>query len=696
MKNRYGLLAALIVFSSCAVSCAETSSHEAETVQTSASVSQEQTTAETTAFIDDKTSEKTAVVLSAESGFYNEPFLLELSCQTKDAVIYYTIDGSEPDLNSLCYSEPIMLKDRTSDPNVLCAETGTSAGGDYIPRDNVKKANVIRAVAVYPDGSFSSIANGTYFVGIDREKEYGEVPVISLLTDKDNLFDSEKGIYVLGDTYEKWVAEQEDHYEAWEAEGNYSQRGKEWERPVVVELITADGTEGFSQDMGVRIMGAASRSATQKSLRLTAREEYGKKAAEYEFIPNNLRSDGSGNVTKYKSFVLRNGGNDCDYAKIRDPFFQECVSGRRLETQQYAPCVVYINGEYWGMYTLVEDYSDNYIENNYGIDNKNVVMIKRGELEEGEESDISLYHDMFDFIVNNDMTVQENYDEACRVLDMGSFIDYCALNFYICNEDSIFHDNNWRMWRSRIPEGVCAQDDGKWRMMVYDIDYSAGIYSGGSNYDTNNIIPVIKPRDDKREEDHEDNTEEEEIIRKPVEMFRSLYKNSSFKQELITVMCDMRNHDFRSDKAIDRIVELSEVYSVLVPDTFSRFGPKWLARQNTKDYYNQKIYELANFIDGRYQTFPYIIQEAMNTGDVAEMKLISADGDVIVNNAFTVSNEEFTGAYITDYPVILRAVPPEGKAFLKWEYSGCELSDSSSAETEIFFSGDFSVTAVFE
>ena len=582
MKNRYILIAAvIIVFSAAAGSCTAGNSSEEVSQQTVAVASEEQSLTVITEQADEETTEKTDVVLSMGSGFYNESIQLELSCRTKNAIIYYTMDGSEPNIGSIEYTAPITLNDRSDEPNVLSAETGTSAGGDYIPRDNVKKANVIRAVAVYPDGSCSSIVNGTYFIGIDREKEYGDVPVISLLTDKDNLFDSAKGIYVLGDTYENWVAEQEGHYEAWEAEGNYSQKGKEWERPVAVELITADGTEGFSQDMGVRIMGAASRSATQKSLRLTAREEYGKKAAEYEFIPNNLRSDGSGNVTKYKSFVLRNGGNDCDYAKIRDPFFQECVSGRRLETQQYAPCVVYLDGEYWGMYTLVEDYNDNYIENNYGIDNKNVIMIKRGEIEEGEESDISLYHDMFDFIVNNDMSVPENYDKVCQMLDIGSYIDYCALNFYICNEDSIFHDNNWRMWRSRDPENVCSYDDGKWRMMVYDIDYSAGIYSGGSNYDFNNIIPVIKPRDDRHEENDAESSEEEEIKRDPADMFRSLYQNSSFKQELITVMCDMRNVDFRSDKAIDRVVELSEVYAKLVPDTFSRFGPKWLARQNT-------------------------------------------------------------------------------------------------------------------
>ncbi|MGN0692320.1 MAG: CotH kinase family protein, partial [Oscillospiraceae bacterium] len=380
--------------------------------------------------------ESNELVFSHESGFYKDSFKLEITCPDPEAKIYYTTDGSIPNEASTLYSGPITLKNRTNEPNVLSAQTGISVGERYIPREKVTKANVIRAVAVFGDGSTSDVLSGTFFVGIDREKEYGSVPVISVMTDFDNLFDYETGIYVMGETYDKWIAEDENNkdLEGWRAKGNYTNRGREWERPVSFELIAADGTVGFSQDMGVRIMGAASRNAPQKSLRFTAREEYGSKSVSYELIPDNIRSDGEGKVEKYKSFLLRNGGNDCDFAKIRDPLFQECVTGRRFETQQYTPCVAFINGEYWGMYTITEDYNDNYIENNYGIDNNNVIMIKCGEIEEGEESDISYYNEMYDFIVGNDMSVPENYEKACEMLDMGSCIDYAAFNLYIFNE----------------------------------------------------------------------------------------------------------------------------------------------------------------------------------------------------------------------------------------------------------------------
>lgn len=267
-----------------------------------------------------------------ESGFYDEPFTLMINHPNADAKIYYTTDGSTPDETATLYDgKGLELNDRSSEKNDLSAEMDISANNDYnVPL--VKKGNVIRAVAVLPDGTKSEVINGTFFVGIDREEEYGDVPIISILTEKENLFDYETGIYVLGKTHDNWLAENPANKWAdwWNQQGNYTNRGFDWERPVNVEYITSDGSEGFIQDMGIRIMGGASRGNNQKSLRLVARDEYGKKNVKYPVIPNNMMSDGSQEVYKYKSFVLRNGGNDCDYSKIRDPILQNLVWLRQV------------------------------------------------------------------------------------------------------------------------------------------------------------------------------------------------------------------------------------------------------------------------------------------------------------------------------------------------------------------------------
>ena len=209
------------------------------------------------------TPEGTYVSFSTESGFYESDCDITLSCNADGAKIYYTLDGSIPTEGSTLYEAPIHVTNRTSEPNVLSAQTGISPGNSYVPPFSVDKGTVIRAIAYLPDGTATNVYNGTYFVGIDRTK-YADVPVVSLITDFDNLFDYETGIYTLGKTYDDFVSDPANAaLESWQMQGNYTNRGREWERPVAVELITADDTPGFKQDMGMRIMGASTRNQAQ-------------------------------------------------------------------------------------------------------------------------------------------------------------------------------------------------------------------------------------------------------------------------------------------------------------------------------------------------------------------------------------------------------------------------------------------------
>lgn len=656
-------------------------------------------TAEPTPHLSDSSDETATnlpvVYTNYESGFYDNSIELTLSCPIEGARIYYTTDGSLPDTSDTLYETAITLKNKSKSPNILSARTDVSAGTSYVPEKPVEKANIIRAVAYLPDGTVTSVTNGTYFVGIDHKAKYGDIPVISLLTDMDNLFNYETGIYTLGKTYDEFMAANPNNasLESWQRSANFTNRGREWERPVAVELITADGSSGFQLDMGMRIKGGASRNATQKSLRLIAREDYGAKALQYELIPDNMRSDATGTVEKYKSFVLRNGGNDSDSARLRDPLLQLLISNRRVETMQFTPCIVYLDGEYWGMYTIVENYDDNYIENNYGIDNQNVVMVKVGQIEEGEEADIDLYNEMYDYITGNDMSVTYYYNEAAKLLDMGSFIDYCAFQLYIYNQDSMFQNNNWEMWRVRTADMATAYSDGKWRMMVYDTDYSTGIYSEGNNYRDDNISPLIT---DISAAEQESNLS----YRHPVELFRSLYQNKEFKKELILTLCDMRNCDFEADAAISTLDTLSVDYKKNIPSTITRFGPDWIVLWNDPaTYYSKKLQELSVFLRGRYSAMPKIMQNAFGLGIPVSVTVSANDstmGTVQINQTLLDLDEPFVGSYFSNYSITLTALPVEGYRFTGWEYSNCFTADTSLPTIVVNPSEGCTLTAVFE
>ncbi|MBQ7863248.1 MAG: CotH kinase family protein [Lachnospiraceae bacterium] len=631
------------------------------------------------------------VGFSLESGFYDKDQELTLYCNAEGAKIYYTLDGSIPSESSTLYEGPITLKNRTSEPNVLSAQTGIAPGNNYVPNFNVDKGTVIRAIAYLPDGSSTNVFHGTYFVGIDRAK-YLDVPVISLVTEFDNLFDYETGIYTLGKTYDDFVSDPVNAaLESWQMQGNYTNRGREWERPVSVELITADEAPGFKQDMGMRIMGASTRNQAQKSIRIYAREDYSKKNLKYELIPGNMKSDGTDILRKYKSFVLRIGGNDADFGRLRDPYLQNLVQNANFETQQHTPCVVFINGEYWGMYTITEDYSDNYFENNYGIDNKNIVLIKKGEVEDGEDSDIELYYDLFDFITGNDMSDAANYAKAGEMLDMDSFIDYCAFNLYIFNKDSIFDNNNWRMWRVRTADGATQWSDGKWRMALYDTDFSTGIYDGPDSANTDNISGVLESSVD---EVYQQNMAD----RAPIEIFRSLMKNESFKHDFILALCDMRNIYLEPKVAKRALDAMSGTYTTLLSDSWKRFGPDWIA-MNPEGHHAGKLKDLSSFISKRYVSILNIVKKIFDLESAAKLSLNANDktmGTILVNGRPLDLSFDFGGMYYPGLTVTVIAIPADGYKFVGWNVKKGDIADATSDTLTITMKSAVTLQAQFE
>ncbi len=639
---------------------------------------------------DKEVSEKelNAPVFSASSGFYSEGFELTITSANPDAKIYYTLDGSTPDANKTLYTGPVIVKARSGEKNVLSAVTGVNPDENYIPQGHVDKATVIRAVAIMPDGSTSLNRQATYFVGIKSDK-YANVPIISLTTEKENLFDYETGIYVMGKAYDDWIKENpaNSSLEGWQSVGNFTQRGKEWERPAMVEYIPTDGSEGFSQEVGIRIMGGASRSRTQKSFRIVAREEYGKKNIKFELFPDNIRSDGTGIVTRYKSFLIKNGGNDSENARIRDSLSQYLVSDRNFDTLESTPVVMFLDGEFWGLYTMTEDYSDNYVENNYGIDNENIVVLKRGGIEDGESSDIDLYYEMYDYITKHDMSVQTYYDKACTYIDIQSFAEYMAFNLYIYNQDSFFEDNNWEMWRAREVDEENPYADGRWRMMAYDVDFSAGVYESGGNYRTNNIAQQLKKT-----------YSTSGNYRPAGALFKSLSKNVDFKRRMVLALCDLRNINFEINHVNEVIDEMTKTYGVLTPMSWRRFGPTWITYEPEKRF-EEEIKNLKKFIEGRYDCFISLVKDAYALSNDVAVYIEASDsgkGTVMINSSVLDLSRQFGGRYFREYPITLTAVPNEGSTFVRWEVSGASVLDDTSETVRIQLDGNCKIKAIFE
>jgi len=626
------------------------------------------------------------IALSLESGFYEYPMPLEIKCNVRGAKIYYTTDGSIPDETDTLYDGTITLMWTTEKEDPLSHITGITLGETWVPQQDFPSAHIIRAVAIMPEGTRSAVVSGTYFIGYNRKELYGDTALMLLAIDPSHLFDYETGIYVTGKHYDEWVKEQTGAFESWQGQGNYTQRGDAWERPVTVTYLPGDGSEGFTQDMGVRIKGGASRGNNQKSLRLIARDDYGEKNVKYELYPDNYREADGKVVKKYKSFTLRNGGNDCDFGKIRDPYIQRLATGMRFDTAANMPVIAFINGEYWGLYTLNEEYTDNYIDYHYGINNDNVITVKVGEVDDGEDKDIELFDEMLNFIAFTNMDNAENYARACEMLDMGSFADYCALQFYIGNEDGPFQNNNWQMWRVREPgQDDSPYADGKWRMMVYDTDFSSGIYDGGKTFNEDNITPVLTGTDYQ--------------WRHPALLFNSLVQNDEFLGEFINACCDIRNLYFHKGRTGDLLTEMGRWYRPYQADNLRRFGPQWVT-WNPDRHFSEHLNNIRTYFDGRYNRFPDILKGVFELSAPATITFkIEGEGSIVLNGRNDMALTKNTALkYFPEYGITVTAVPAEGKAFKGWEVSSKygTVEDPAAATTTFTFTRTVKLTAIFE
>lgn len=542
-----------------------------------------------------------------EGGIYQNIITLTIS-NTDNSSIYYTLDSSEPTDKDMLYSDPITISSTT----------------------------ILRIRSFKNNWFPSNIITNSYLFNISTS-----LPIMSLSTEPDNLFSNEEGIYVFGNN-----ASSSDDYPYFNA--NF---WEDWERPIHIEFYDDSKVLGFKFDGGVKIFGGWSRGLPQKSLSIFTRSQYGISELEYNLFPDKP-------LDIFEAFVLRNSGNDwfgLDYGggmwstnvMFRDALMTGLAQDTDLDLQYYRPCVVYLNGEYWGIHNIREKINEHFIASNNNINPDDINRLElNAEVIQGNNTE---YNNLINFVQNNDMNISKNYNYVNEEVDINNFIDYYIFNIFFGNTD--WPGNNIKFWNS---------PSTKWRWILYDTDFGfslANPINSGYNYSHNTLSFAL-----------EENGSGWPNPPWSTLLFRKLMDNSTFKNKFINRFCYYLSTTFNSsniDQKMDIIIKNinSEISSHCV---------KWGSNINT---WNSNINTLNIF---KLNRKGFMYQHIRNNFDLSERSTLTININIPDKNLVLIEDiqimNSYNGEYYNDIPIRLEALNTTEYIFVNWSdgFSGTD------------------------
>lgn len=370
--------------------------------------------------------------------------------------IRYTLDGSEPDAYSERYSVPFKPDTRRYTAHLVA--TPTSVQWRH-PVGDFPSTAVVRACCFDAAGNAGPITSRTL-----PPRSHGGLPVYSLTIPDGAFFDTDTGIYVVGNAIFRTGEEFVEHYPRdqkwWKYPGNFHLRGRTAERQGHLECFApAPGPELRSMwtcDVGLRINGNNTRGFPQHALRVSLH-----RSAENDLLPDRM--------------IMRTAGNDQDHAFMRDALQHRLCRSLPFATSGCIQGVLYVNGAYWGLHNMRERVDEKDLAGRYGLKPKNITIIEdRIVLYEGSEKELRTFSRFLTMTERWDANGAAFVDSVESRMDVDGFLSYMAAQIILSNTD--WPEQNVRWWRfTGTPDTVPGPRDGRWRFIMGDSDMGMGL-----------------------------------------------------------------------------------------------------------------------------------------------------------------------------------------------------------------------------
>jgi len=557
--------------------------------------------------------------VSLQSGFYDSPITISISHTEFNVVIYYTRDGTVPTKSSSLVSGTIRI-DSTSVLRIRAFKDG------FLP---------------------SNLLTFSYFIN-----EQTELPAFSIVTDPANFFSDTSGIYVEG--INGITARCSNGPRNW---------NQDWERPIELEFFEKNRSLAFKTSAGVKIYGGCSRIYPMKSLAFYFRSKYGLGKLNYRIFPDIF-------VNEFENIVLRSGAQDWWRTMCREEIAQSLIEqGMKVDHQAYRPSILFINGQYWGIHNIREKLDDNYLASHFGVNKDSIDLIEISKAGSANYGDIIAYNEMMTFFANYNIAAPSNYEHIKSIVDIDEYIDYQIAQIFSANGD--WPGSNMKLWRERSPKG-------KWRWMIYDLDFTFGGNANGQYF--SNTLALATATDGASWPNPPWATL----------MLRKLLENEEFRNEFIQRFAVHMNTTYEPLHVIGVIDSLSGVIASEIP----RHKLRWEKSITIGKDWFVNVQVMRDFAVNRPDTMRKFISSKFGLAGTCSITLgrNNPTWGKIFTHEVEVKNNNSQNLFFKNIPLKVRAFALPGYRFVKWE----GVSGSTSPEITLLSGSDSYLNAVFE
>lgn len=534
---------------------------------------------------------KYSIYISHDSGIYGESIELVVKNFSK-GTIYYTTDGSHPHVgneSTQIYDSPIFIE--------MTENTATYSYQFY---------------CVYEDGEESQVFHRDFVLDKQGIGRFSTQYIVSVTGNEDKLFGYENGIFVRGRQFDEYMETNPDVDVLSEViPANYLSNE---ELGVHTAIFLSDGTQIIDQNCGLKIYGNVTRAKNQKSFRLTARTDYDEvNEFSYPFLPQLISDEGKTPMDAFQRLSFHNAGNDNGYAFVRTELVGELARRAGFPDVLAAEsAVVFINGRYQGVYWLNNTFDDRYFSEKYG-DYAGEFPVCEGTLSEmwvenaqteAERQCAEEYNAFCQWAENADLTLEENWQQVQRIIDIENFAKYMAIEYYVGNID--WPHNNVKIYRYQCTPGEKYVEgtvfDGKYRYLLYDTDYGMGLQFMG--WFGNNAQDRIL-QDLCHSNEH-------------TGIFKSLLQRTEFRNLFISEILSLMNTSFARSSVEKALNDLNssryEELRYMMEETDLLKDSLWESDDNSIANVENEMAVILDFADYRPATVASELQEQWDCG----------------------------------------------------------------------------------